>query len=494
MPIGILQINGLETRTQDVPSLVHSQWNLLQPVNRLPPEVLSQIAQCFLCDDATVDTRSIVPLTHVCKYWRDSITSDPANWTLISNYRKGLMELTIERAKAIPLQVTLAAREDPALHPVPAPYIQKIGTLRFTEVTTLEELEQAVPGFPQSTPNLRSLKLRSVRGAVWDRSVDPFELLIPTLGRLEFFGIPLYPSILRLKSLTVFVYVNVELDLHMDTLLDFLEENHSLKRVDLGIIFREDSLRRSQRRTPTKSQLQYLSIHCLGTIMDGQALISSMALQRGARLDITSYMGVKLKAILPGVSPTHLFNMHSPTLMEYRSYSRNIRLTGPNGEFSLQNTRILSGDRPFVEFPLLSLHLIQELYFVHRTSKNLRHTINPVVFDQSFFPALKNLAIDCGTSVSHLLSALFLNPSSPLSLETLAFLDCDLDEDFMEKLTRYASDRKGTTSSQLHQVVIIDSSGAFPSVASICKLKKHVPIVDVKVGTELPRDLLQYPQ
>ena len=77
---GIPQIKRLETRAQDVLRFILSLQNLSQPVNRLPPEILSRIAQCSL--NAAVDARPIVPLTHVCRYWRDSITSDPANWTL----------------------------------------------------------------------------------------------------------------------------------------------------------------------------------------------------------------------------------------------------------------------------------------------------------------------------------------------------------------------------------------------------------------------------
>ena len=148
-----------------------------------------------------MDTRLIVPLTHVCRYWRNCITSDPANWTRISNLSKELTILTLERAKASPLQVSFMG-EGCTSPCVPVPYIQNIGTLSFIDLITIEALRQALPGFPQSTPNLRSLKLRQARRAVLDRSIDPFELLTPTLGHLELFGVPLYPSILRLRSLT----------------------------------------------------------------------------------------------------------------------------------------------------------------------------------------------------------------------------------------------------------------------------------------------------
>jgi len=59
----------------------------------------------------------------------------------------------------------------------------------------------------------------------------------------------------------------------------------------------------------------------------------------------------------------------------------------------------------------------------------------------------------------------------------------------MEDLTRFSSDRKSTTSAWLHRVVIIDQDGEFPSAASIRALGRHVPVVDVRFGTELPTDL-----
>ena len=155
----------------------------------------------------------------------------------------------------------------------------------------------------------------------------------------------------------------------------------------------------------------------------------------------------------------------------------------------MQNPHIVSGGDPFVEFPLLSLSLIQKFYLVHRVPEDGRSTLGPIIFDQAPFPALEIFAIDCETSISHLLSALFSNPASPPSLKTLAFFNCDLDEGFMEKLMRCASDRKGTTSAPLRRVVIVDPDGMFPSVASIRKLEEHVPVVDVRLGTELPDDL-----
>ena len=322
-----------------------------------------------------------------------------------------------------------------------------------------------------------------------DRSVDPFESLAPTLRYLQLCGIPLYPSIIRLRSLTEFTYVGLGSDFHLDTLLDFLEENRSLEQVALGIVFREDSLRLSRRRTLIKNQFRHLTIFCWDG-MDGRALLHAVALQRGAQLDITSYVGAKLHSLLSGLSPTHLLNLHSPTFMEYRPHERFIQLSGPNGYFSFSHPKNPSASGPFEEFPLFPLANIQEFHLVHRKPKGTpRIALRALVFDQSPFPALETLAVDCETSVSNLLSALFSNPSFPPLLKTIAFLNCRLNEEFMEALALYAYKRKETTSAPLRKVVIIDADGVFPGIAAIRRLAKNVPIVDVRVGEELPSDL-----
>ena len=74
-------------------------------------------------------------------------------------------------------------------------------------------------------------------------------------------------------------------------------------------------------------------------------------------------------------------------------------------------------------------------------------------------------------------------------MKTLAFLDCNLTEDFMEELARFASNRKNTASTRLHRVVIVDSKGKLPSVVSVDALGKVVPVVDVRMSKELPGDL-----
>ena len=487
----IPQIQNLETRARDVLKLIPSLRNLLQPVNRLPPEILCRIAR-YVPDKNARDTKLIIPLTHVCRYWRESIVSTPEVWTLISSGSKSLMALSLERSKAAPLEIDLNLRlRDRESLDLLAPRIQNTRSLSLHSFSSIEELTRVLPNFPRSTPNLQSLTLRPVwhtRGER-NRSADPFESLADTLKHLSLNNFPLYPSFLRLRSLTQLDLFDYRFNVHLDTLLNFLKENQSLETATLSIGFAEPSLRNSRLSTAVESRLRYLSIRCSDP-MDGKALISGIALQRGAHLEIDhTNTNSTLRGILSGVSAKHLSNLSSPTFMECQSYCRSIRLLGPNGVFSFKSLH--GPEDPFSELPLPSITLvnIRELHLVHRRSELAPSPLKPTVFHPSSLPALETLALNCETSVSHFFSILFSNPSSSPSLKTLAFLDCNLTEDFMEELTEFASDRKSTTSARLHRVVIINPKGKFPSIASIDTLGKNVPVVDARMGKEFPKDL-----
>ena len=103
--------------------------------------------------------------------------------------------------------------------------------------------------------------------------------------------------------------------------------------------------------------------------------------------------------------------------------------------------------------------------------------------------ALETLAVEREFAVPHLLSAFFADPSALPSLKTLAFTDCHLDGACMETLTKFASDRKNTTSAWLYRVVIVSSVRSLPSAALIDALWEHVPVVDVRTGRPRPTDL-----
>ena len=301
----------------------------------------------------------------MCRYWRESITSAPENWTLISTDNIELAKLSLERAKAarvdVSIDMDLFGRAAPGFPGLVTPCSNSIDTLRVYNLLGWEGLNAAVPNFPRSTPNLQSLTLLcAYTSAKWDPSIDPFESVPPSLKRLTLFNVPLYPSLRNLRALTDLTLHYHRFDLSLDTLLDFLERNRSLESATLDIRFTGPILRNSQRQEPIRNQLRHLSISCNNSV-NAQVLISKIALREGAHLEISSLdQNTGLNDVLSGVPVTHLSNLSSPTYMEYHSYPRVIQLYGLNGTFSFSCSPSLA--TPFVEFPLLSLTAIRQFH------------------------------------------------------------------------------------------------------------------------------------
>ena len=428
----------------------------------------------------------MIPSTHICRYWRASIISTPENWALISSRNENLAVLSLQRAKAAPLNIHLdmtQTRKIPGFSDLLASHIHNTETLHVCFYPAIQKLTRIFPNFPQSMPILKSL---SLVGKTKDlkQSIDPFGPLT-TLTSLSLISVPFYPSLHRLRTLTDLTLRVYLFKHHLDTLLDFLEANRSLERTVLEIGFSEPSLRSSRRRVAIRNHLQSLTI-CSPFAVDADAFISSIALQKGAHLELSLlYRDAGLSDVLPIFSLDHLPNLQSPTLMKYRPDNGVVRLLGPNGSFSFETMSCFMD--PFVELPLL--HLTNVRVFHIRREPDL-FPIGSITFPSPSLPVLETLIVECEDTIPHLFSTLLSNPSSSPSLKTLAFLDCDLDEDFMEQLTQFASNRKNTTLAWLYRVVIVNSKGILPRFASIEALGKYVSVVDVRIGNKLPADLV----
>ncbi|KAF9784677.1 hypothetical protein BJ322DRAFT_1109383 [Thelephora terrestris] len=475
------EMRALETRAQDIQRLIITLRSLSRPVYRLPPELISYIAQRVLGED-DVDARSIVPLTHVCRFWRDSIVSTSEIWALISNERMKFAELSLERAKAVPLTVHLnldRLRGKRGTLDLLLPRVEKI--VSFNCISSKAEELTRLLNFPKSMPNLRSLSLTKPKYAGKNQPIDSFDFSThTTLRELSLSNFPLVPSILSLGTLTKLILWDRNIRIHVDVLLSFLEENRSLESVSLTIKFVEPSLCHSHRQTPVGNGLKHLSISSDDTT-NIRALYSSIALQKGGTLEIFhSGQNAGLTGVISGVSTNHLPNLSSPISMEYAPFPRKIKLVGPNGTFS--HIGPVTTEDPYREFPLLPLSGIRELRLDCRGSWVLKQ------FRLSSFPSLEILAVGGSSKVS-LLPPVLPDPTSSPSLRTLALLDCDISEDFMNQLAQVALDRENASTS-LRRFVIIDSEGQFPSAASVERLRGCVSVVELLEGKEFPEDLL----
>ena len=305
---------------------------------------------------------SIIPLTHVCRYWRESIISTPENWTLISCKNEDMTAVSLKRAKAAPLEITVHMDTGAPSPDLLSPHLHNTRTLAVSFPPAIGELTEVFPNFPQSIPTLRSLRLVWVWDVDRDRTIDPFESFVPPLQHLYLAGIPLYPSLLGLRTLTEVTIRFSRFDFHLDTLLDFLEGNPSLESATLDIHFLNPSLLSSQRKTAMKNNLRHLYIDCDEKV-DVQALLSSIPLRRGADLDVIirdELQHATLDSFLPEISSAHLSNPPLPTFFRLGHIirCREIKLGGPGGSISFHGLSWLGVS--FADFAVLPLSDVRE--------------------------------------------------------------------------------------------------------------------------------------
>ena len=398
-----------------------------------------------------------------------------------------MVAVSLERAKAAPLQISLLMPKAETYTSFPnilIPYFQNTRNLIVRTPSSTDAFAKVLPDFPQSMPALQSLVMEAIPN--WDRFPDLFEQFVPPLKYLMLMDVPLYPSLLSLRSLTEFTIQDYQLDLHIDTLLDFLEGNKSLESADLAIYFVDASLSASRRRSPIRNQLRHLSIR-YGSVRDIRTLVSSIPLRRGAELSI--YVGdqtAKLGDIFPDISTMHPSNLPGPTFLEMQEYhcAAQLLLRGPGG--ALQAYRPSPPEKSFLDFvalpsvPFTSVREIRLLCYYETT-------LSALVSHLPHSPLLETLVVGYGVNLQHVLSPLLYNPSSLPSLKTLAIINCDLSEDFMEELIKFASERKSAnTTACIDYVLILHGYGTFPSDASIDRLKGCVRIVDTRAEYSLP--------
>ena len=189
-----------------------------------------------------------------------------------------------------------------------------------------------------------------------------------------------------------------------------------------------------------------------------------------------------MNELLSVISMTHLSDLQSPTLIEHHPDYGIIRLLGPNRSFSFDTSGLWA---PFTVLPPPYLADVRVFRLIRQVK---RPRINKMIFSSSSLPALETFVVEHEVTLSHLFE--LFSDSPPPSSKTLAFLDCRLDEGFMDELARFAYNRKNATLARLNRVVIIDSSGILPGFTSLDKLGKHVPTVDAQIGKRLPEDLM----
>ena len=482
----IFQIDALEKRAVEVIRELPSLRNSLRPVNRLPPEVLTSCA-AFVSE---TDPIPIISLTHVCRYWHTSITSNPRSWASIATEWKRLVPLCLERAKSVPLAVDITVSgirsDEDFLGPL-LPQISRIGRLRLAGYSKIETVAGSLPGFfDLPMPNLTSLELQQTRvpGVLFPPREAPVPPIFQSVGKLRSLNLtrtPLYPALLSITSLKELRLLRYPSQFHFGRFLGFLESNPGLELVVLGVGFVEDSVETPPSRKVTLLRLQYLSITCSQPI-DSKGLLSSIHLPHGVRLEVVfTQSDAGLSSFLPS-PPTPILELLAPiTTIKTQAAPQEVHLFGNDSVFTFRSEELLLD--PHGELELFPSAAVRELYTSLGPYSNTEVDLSKTL---RLLPALETLAFSGPTLTRGVLYALAEEPSLCPALKTIAFFDCNTNTSIMRWLGDAVAKRKDSAVARLYRVVIVDSAGTIPDLALIRELRKSVPCVEVRVDDKLP--------
>ena len=455
-------------------------------MNRLHPEIIALCA-AFVSD---TDPKQIIPLTHVCRYWRRAIASSPRNWRSIDSRWKRLVPLCLERSATVPLSVKISVSDikgnEDFLQTL-IPHVSRISGLYLTGYSSIESVADDLPGFFNSQiPPLTSLELEQAdqpaeaspsNGA----SAPPLFRDLSKLRSLHCIRTPLYPAVFSIISLVELKLVDYAVPFYFREFIEFLHSNPNLELIILDLQFSEGSMWNTPKRKAPLPQLQRLVFTC-GSTTDARALLSWVSLRHGSHITIQGSQSnpcYDLALFLPS-PPVSIRELLAPiTAIKYLS-SRWLHIFGGDGRLSFQSSKFTT-----TMYNGLNLFAAGTVREFHIDAVRLRY----LSWSLGKLPALEALVF----SETHLptgsLSALAKEPPLCPSLKTIAFFDCEVTEDVIEELEGVLAKRKDSTAARLYRVVIVNTTYALPDLQLIHQLRNFVPRVDVGVGDELP-DLL----
>ncbi|KAF9791041.1 hypothetical protein BJ322DRAFT_1208302, partial [Thelephora terrestris] len=148
------------------------------PVNKLPPELLSRILEHRDCEE------DLSASTHVCQYWRSTLTSSPSLWShlVVESKRdvgRALTYLKRSKSAAIHVWITIDVVQDLDVLQRFTPHISRTRSFSIQGYINVHLASSLLLCSP--VPLLEHLEIRAHGGPV--RNIDNFPL--PSLTELE---------------------------------------------------------------------------------------------------------------------------------------------------------------------------------------------------------------------------------------------------------------------------------------------------------------------
>jgi len=271
--------------------------NIVVPVNRLPPEILSRVLEYRTRE------QDLVEATHVCRYWRSTLISSPTLWTCFLFKSEPDLDRTLtylERSMSAPIDVSMTDRFPEGVDVLKylAPHIARTRSLIIREFNYIHPVSLL---FCDPAPSLQHLEIVSCNVKFW---CLPDNFLGQQASSLRFVNFsciyPTFETLFPLPNLTEFRLhvVKVTDPIRMSTLFRFLSDSPLLQKMCVSIP------RQNVQDTPLDQDISLESLVELEyTYNSGDRILPYLKLPRLKQLRVFSRQGPgevqKLADILP---------------------------------------------------------------------------------------------------------------------------------------------------------------------------------------------------
>ena len=487
------QVQKMGRELSDLIPKFKALHNVFAPINKLPPEILSQIPQFF-------PIRDLIVATQVCRYWRTTFISCGPLWCNIDCIRGPEALTCLHRSKDSPIYVTVKKIPDDEVLARLSPHI---GRMKYLRLKSRWSVAQSVfMRFTDPAPNLETLKV-VCRPSTAAAGPVPSTLLtgnLPKLRSLTLQGLSSDLAHFVLPNLTYFEFSNVTsppLSMSLSNLLAFLERSPLLESIYVD--FHGECVHDAPRqKIISLKALKTLYISGSGLVGHGDnSLLARLELPRG--VDITVML-----LILDGSSNAIAYAIPPyPERLPFISGAKRIHIdvlpmhgrctfefSGENGKVTIMArwpmTNANLGDLmmgSIQSFLPLSTEGVEELYIQGYRAPEDSHL--PALRAFESLPNLESIhMIHCDNTV--LLRAL-RQPTRHLIVPKLRMLELSLNpqrevsgKELME-LVQY----RVSNGARLEDLLIVAPEVIIP-VAEVMALKQHVGVVEYKMDDSIP--------
>ena len=467
--------------------------NVLAPVNRLPPEILSQVLQSF-------SIRDLIGATQVCRYWRTTFISCGPLWCNIDCERGPEALTCLRRSKDSPIHVSVRRFPDDEVLARLPPHTGRIKSLHLQSRWSVAQ--SVFARFVDPAPNLETLTVICRPSTAAVGSV-PSTLLtgnLPKLRSLTLQGLASDLAHFVLPNLTYFELSNVTsppLSISLSNLLAFLERSPLLEsvRVDFHGECVHDTPRQ---KIISLKALKTLYISGSGLVGHGDnSLLARLELPRGADTTIMLLIFDGSSNAIARAIPPHperlpfvsgIKRVHVEVLPGHGRC--NFRFSGENGRVTVMARWPITNpnlDSLMMEsiqsFLPLSTEGVEEFYIQGYQAPG-----------DSYLPALRTFE-----SLPNLESMLMVHSDNTALLRALRHPTQHLTVPKLRTIRLYLSPRREVSGEELMELVkcrvshdaklevlLIISPEVIVPVAEVMALRQHVGIVEYNMDDSIP--------